>query len=346
MPGGPLLNGSMRRTLAAALLLCLGLAVSSAEAQSPEKEWLPPPPDVGWPATSELPPDVGGDYFADSFDDALADRFDAVPHGHAGGGLEEPWPGPHYFAATSANFAWLAGGGREGFGSFDVDLHRTWQWQLGDAEPLLIAPGGGIHFWSGPGVLDLPPRVYDLYLDLSWRFLSRERWGIAGGITPGFYGDFGRIDARTFQFTGWLLGDWSPTEHWTLLGGVAYVRQLRSNLLPIGGVVWRPSDDWRLEAVVPNPRVARRLWSDQSSEAWMYVRGAFGGGAWAVDDGPENVLVQYSDLRLALGAEWYGPAGGATSLEMGYVFSRELAVNGFPLVAPNGTALLQITSTF
>ena len=225
------------------------------------------------------------------------------------------------FPATSISFGWLAPGGLEGFGGADFDVQRSWLLPVGYfAEPVVITPGFGMHFWSGPGVLDLPPRVYDLYLDLSWRFLSRDWWGIAGGITPGFYGDFERIDGDAFQLTGWLLGDWSVNDHWTVLGGIAYVRQTTSNLLPVGGVVWQPHDDLRVELVVPRPRVARCLRREGDRETWMYVSGVFGGGAWAVDDGSENVLVQYSDFRLVLGSQWLRSNGRSLVAELGSRF--------------------------
>jgi hypothetical protein len=155
---------------------------------------------------------------------------------------------------------WLAPGGATGFGTADFDLSRTWFWRPNEIdEPVAVAPGLGLHLWSGPADLDLPPRVYDAYLDLSWRFFDRPCWGIAGGITPGFYGDFSRLDSHAFQLTGWLVGDWTLSSEWSLVCGLAYVRQLQSHLLPIGGAIWRPSDGLRLDIIFPRPRVAEFL---------------------------------------------------------------------------------------
>lgn len=253
---------------------------------------------------------------------------------------------PQSFPAASVSFGWLAPGGATGFGSADFDARYTWELGGFDREPILVSPGLGFHLWSGPEVLDLPPRVYDLYVDLSWRMISREQSGVTVGVTPGYYGDFVRLDSKAFQFTGWLMGDWTLNDRWTLLGGLAYVRQLKSNLLPIGGAIWRPNDDIRVDLVFPRPRVARRLALTESQETWGYVSGVFGGGGWAVDAGDENVLVQYSDLRLCLGVEWLRADGGSTQLELGYVFSRDISVDQFSLVAPDGTALVQLSTNF
>jgi hypothetical protein len=302
-----------------AVLVCLALVGKKGSAedfdplQLPDASWQRPTPD-DW----QSPPS----------DDNLADL-------------------PQTFPAASVAFGWLAPGGPKGFGSADLDVHYTWQLgQVLDREPLLVTPGLGFHLWSGPEVLDLPPRVYDLYVDLSWRAISRDRSGLTLGLTPGYYGDFERLDSKAFQFTGWLLGDWTLNNRWTLLGGLAYVRQLKSNLLPIGGLIWRPNDDVRVDLVFPRPRVARRLAIDEVQETWGYVSGVFGGGAWAVDDGNRNVLVRYSDLRLCLGVEWLRADGGSTQVELGYVFSRDISVDQFSVLAPDGTALFQVTTNF
>jgi hypothetical protein len=252
------------------------------------------------------------------------------------------WP------ATAAALAWLPRLGGNGFGTTDFELNHTWQWRPGEsANPVNVTPGGGLHFWSGPPGLDLPPRVYDLYLDISWRFLDRERWGLAGGITPGLYGDFVRFNGDTFQLTGWLLGDWRVTQCWTLVGGVAYVRQLRSHLLPVGGIIWQPNPDTRLELLVPRSRVARRVFQDAGQDFWIYLSGLFGGGAWAVDDGlGGSALVQYSDIRLSLGVERATRGGSLLTCEVGYVFARDISVDGRSRVTPGDTFMLAVGGAF
>jgi hypothetical protein len=250
--------------------------------------------------------------------------------------------------ACRVTASWLAGGGDNGFGSFDLDLNRTWLVPCGaELEPLAVSPGVGLHFWSGPNDLDLPPRVYDLYLDLSWRAVAREHCGIAVGFTPGFYGDFEQVDSQTFQMTGWLLGNYRFGPRWNVLGGLAYVRQLESNLLPIGGVVWTPSEDVRAEILVPRPRLAQRIAMNEDRETWVYVAGQFGGGAWAVaDTSTENVLVGYSDLRFLLGLELLETSGCELVFEAGYVFSRQISVNNVTVREPGSTVVLQAAAAF
>ena len=261
---------------------------------------------------------------------------------------EGPFGPGNCLSETTFCLSWLAPGGTTSFGTTDVDLSRTWSWQPDAAAgPVTIAPGVGLHLWDGPGTLDLPPRVYDVYLDFAWRCFDRERWGIAGGLTPGFYGDFARFDGDAFQLTGWVLGDWSVSDQWTLIGGLAYVRQLQSHLLPIGGAIWRPSDDLRLDVIFPRPRVAWRWLQTPEEDVWLYLAGVFGGGAWSVDDGAgSGVLVQYSDLRLTMGAELASVRGRLATVEAGYVFSRDISVESTSLATPDATMLLQASLVY
>lgn len=334
------LHVTLRLALIAAFV---ALAAGVAHCQEPQAT-LPLPPaneshvwfaGVSEPggATVRLPPVTPDEmlFEGSAVDTALPWSDDSFPNG-------EP-EGPE----TAISFGWLAGGGAAGFDTVDLDFCRSWLWTFGSSsEPVVITPGAGLHLWSGPIGLDLPPRVYDLYLDVSWRFFNREWWGIAGGITPGFYGDFVRMDGDVFQLTGWLLGDWTLSEQWSIVAGLAYVRQLDSQLVPVGGATWRPTPDSRFDFIFPRPRIARRLFQNDERDLWVYVAGVFGGGAWAVDDGAgANVLVQYSDLRLITGIEIARTSGRITTIELGYVFARDITVDSTSLASPGDTLLLQ-----
>lgn len=243
---------------------------------------------------------------------------------------------------TQLRGTWITGGGRRGFGIAEFDINYTAYLGYNDLPPLTIAPGFGMHLWSGPTSLPLPPRVYDLYLDLQWRPIERETWGLSCGITPGFYGDFERFDHNTFQLTGWVMADVMLNENWKVAAGLAYVRQLESHLLPVGGLIWSPNDDMRLELVIPKPRFTHRYRTTELGSHWWYVGGQLGGGSWAVaDTSTSNALVGYSDLRLSLGTEFLGVRGNWWSAEIGYVFARQITVDQYAAFEPADALLLQ-----
>jgi hypothetical protein len=248
---------------------------------------------------------------------------------------------------TQTSVAWLAAGGKSGFGTLDIDVNHSWLFGYDEWPPLTITPGLGVHLWSGPIHIDLPPRVYDAYLDLQWRPIERENWGLSVGLTPGLYGDFENFNGKTFQLTGWILGNYQLSENSLLVGGAAYVRQLNQSLLPIGGIIWTPTDDWRLELIVPTPKISRRILQADSSSMWCYVAGQYGGGSWAIADTTDsNVLLAYSDLRLLLGIESFQSNGLQYSLDVGYVFARNLSVDDVSIFDPQDTVLLQASLAY
>lgn len=242
---------------------------------------------------------------------------------------------------------WLAPGGQNGFGTTDIDVHRTSYFSpFPNLAPLVVTPGFGSHSWNGPRSVDLPAQVFDAYLDLSWQIRQWEQTQLRLGVTPGLYGDFQKVDGQSFQLTGWLLGDWSITNRLTLVGGVACVRQLRTNILPVGGIIWA-TPDTRVELLVPSPRVARRWRTGSGGDTWIYLAGQFGGGSWAIlqPDG-SNVRLTYSDLRLSLGLEWFGVGRYSGSAEVGYAFARDISAFDTTLFLPNGTGFIQAGLSF
>ncbi|MFM2095001.1 MAG: hypothetical protein RIS70_2125 [Planctomycetota bacterium] len=252
-------------------------------------------------------------------------------------GSVQPLPEPWQVKAT-----WLSAGSANGMGMTDVDLHRSWVIPLGDRmSPVMVTPGFTSHSWVGPAAIDLPPQLFDLYLDFSTRLLQRDHFELRGGVTPGLYGDFHRIDSKTLQWSGWLYADYQIGNHWTLAGGVAYVRQLKSSVLPVGGVVYDPGKV-RLEFLFPKPRAILRMARDGAWDWQLFVTGGYGGGSWSVLLPDEsNELLSYSDFRLSAGAEWWTRGRLSGSFECGYVFDRRLSAFGQDIFRPDDTFFLR-----
>jgi hypothetical protein len=254
-----------------------------------------------------------------------------------------------FWYARSLSATWLPKNGATGFGTTDVPITTSFApiW-FDDLPALLIMPGFGLHFWQPPDALDLPSTVFDSYIDVTWRTPVTERWGLSFGVTPGVYGDYQKFNSRAFQVTGWGLVDIRVTPTWAILAGVAVVRQLDLGVLPVGGLVWTPSEDARLELLVPRSRFALKAREFASGgAAWTYVACQFGGGTWAVrlaDDSTATVTT--SDLRAIVGLEWFRGRMATGVAEAGYVFARTISANGIPEFYPTDTVMLQLGATF
>lgn len=254
-----------------------------------------------------------------------------------------------FWYARSLSATWLPKNGADGFGNTDVPVATSFApvW-FDDLPALLVTPGFGFHFWDAPDSLELPSTVFDSYVDVTWRTPVTDRWGLAFGITPGVYGDYKQFNPRAFQLTGWGLVDIRLTPTWTLLAGAAVVRQLDMRVLPVGGLLWTPNADARLELLVPRSRIAWKLREFAGGgAAWSYVACQYGGGTWAVAtaDG-STVVVTSSDIRAILGLEWFRSRTVAGVAEVGYVFARTISADGTPEFNPNDAIMLQLGTTF
>ena len=217
-----------------------------------------------------------------------------------------------------------------------------------DLPALLITPGFGFHCWQAPDALELPSTVFDASIDISWRTPITDRFGVGFGLTPGVYGDYRQYSSKAFQLTGWGLVDYRFSDTWTVVAGAAVVRQLDMRVLPVGGVIWTPSTDSRLELLVPRSRYVRKVKSfNNGGGAWIYTACQFGGGSWSVTlPDATTALVTISDLRAILGLEWFRSSSVAGVAEVGYVFARTISANRVPEFNPNDTLMLQAGATF
>ncbi len=137
-----------------------------------------------------------------------------------------------------------------------------------------------------------------------------------------------------------------------ILFGVAYLDREDVPILPVGGLLWYPHPDLKIELAVPRPRIARRIyWQGAFTDDvqdWAYVAGEFGGGTWAIRrvDGT-NDLFTYRDYRLILGLQRKAIRGLDANLELGYVFSRAIEYAGTsPDVHPSDTLMLRLGFTY
>ena len=214
--------------------------------------------------------------------------------------------------------------------------------------PLLIIPGFAVHYLDGPTTPDLPPRLYDAWIE--WRHLRElnDAWAMDVSVTTGYYSDFAVDSGDAFRLTGRGVAvyTWSPITK--VVFGAGYFNRAAARVLPVGGLIITPDDSTRLELIFPSPRLAWRLdWLSAAGvdERWIYVAGEFGGGVWAIEraDGSAD-KVDSTDIRILLGVEQQITGGLTSRFEVGYVFARELEYSSAtPNFEPDDSLLLRFS---
>lgn len=240
--------------------------------------------------------------------------------------------------------------GSGGLGLTETQLYGAFALPAPTTEsPLLLVPTWETTFVQSPDYATLPRQLYAAYFDLIWLpKITPKLTGIVS-LTPGWYTDFEGDSSDGLRWTGRLAGryDWSDDRLQILLG-VLYLDRYYARVLPIAGVIWKPTDDWNLELVFPKAKLARRLGWGCGFENWAYLGGGFGGNDWSVlrSDGVQDLLV-YRDWRITLGWEQKRDAGAGFGCEAGFVFYRDLEyVAAATAFKPDETFLLRGFLTF
>lgn len=209
--------------------------------------------------------------------------------------------------------------------------------------PLLITTGFETRFLDGPVTPALPPRLHDAYVEFRWLKKVRPRWGIDLAVSPGVYSDFEKWDDDALRIKGRALASFEWTPRLKLITGIVYLDRSDVSLLPAAGVIWTPHPDARYELVFPRPRVARRIYCEESLEDWIYIAGEFGGGSWSIEQVPGvQDVVTIRDIRLILGLERVREGGGGRRIEVAYVTGREVEFDSaLPSFEPDDTIMLR-----
>jgi hypothetical protein len=250
------------------------------------------------------------------------------------------------------NYDWFAGNPtatEKELGINDVDLNVTFAFPLfhNVERPLLVTPGFAVHYWNGPvSVLpatpsdpppaDLPPQTFDAYLDFGWNPWLSENGTVSAELNfrTGVYSDFSRVTSDSIRFMGKGLAVFRLSQHVWLKAGVWYLDRVQVKILPAGGLVWIPTEDFYCNILFPNPKIAKRLTVWGNTQWWLYADGNYGGGTWtikrntgfvpAVPTDGTFTRFDYNDIRVAVGLEFKRPRQLEGYFEVGLACSREL----------------------
>jgi hypothetical protein len=255
---------------------------------------------------------------------------------------------PGIFQKAIFSGTWLAPGGSDGLGLYELDLRTVLAFPFPlPKSHLVITPGFVVHYLDGPANVDLPPRLYDAWASLRVMYPASPTMGLDVGVTPSVSSDFQQSSSKALRTPAHAAAMITWTSTLKILLGVAYLDREDYNFFPLAGLVWTPNEDWKFELVVPRPRIARRLYWGKSPqpgvEQWFYLTGELGGGSWAVRraDGANDV-VTLSDWRVMVGWERTAVKQLCYRVEVGYVFGRKIEyTSDTPDFDPADTVLLR-----
>lgn len=216
--------------------------------------------------------------------------------------------------------------GKQGFGSNDAEVALSLAAPLPNRRnPIIITPGITTQFLDGPTYTDLPARLYNPYLSLTWYPRFTPNLGAIINITPSVFSDFEKWDEAAFRTPGRALLRYTLAEYEReIVLGVAYLDRDDVPWLPVAGIIWTPNPYITYEIVIPKPRILYMFNEQATHEDWVYVAGEFAGNSWSIQRVPgfQQDVVTFTDYRAILGVERRKNGGAGLRVEAGYIFGR------------------------
>jgi hypothetical protein len=267
-------------------------------------------------------------------------------------GVEEPElpkdVRPGFFQKALFSGTWLPRIGARGLGQDDLQAELITALPCPTVKsPLVVTSGFAVHYLDGPEAVDLPPRLYESYVQFRWMAQVTPQFGLDFALTPGVWSDFEQSSHEAFRMPGHGAAAWTWTDHAKIVLGAAYLDRPDVNVIPVGGIVWTPNDDVKYELLFPYPKIAHRILDERQDgreiETWAYFKMEFLGDAWAIhhSNGSDDVVL-FRDWRFIFGVERKQIRGFGARLEAGYVLGRHIQFSGpEPDFDPTDTLLLR-----
>lgn len=239
--------------------------------------------------------------------------------------FEEKVLGP-FFRNSQSTFTWIPrGSDKNGIGQVSFESGPTWDLDFKSASGIDVDAtlGGGIHFLSGPGRSDLPPRVFDFFVNTRAVMSLGGEAGVEASFNLGVHSDF-ETGSEGWRYPGRLLGYIGEPDS-RFVFGIEYFDLENLKILPAAGLIIG-TDDTKWELYFPRVRVKHRSSDDDTSSSWNYLTFEYHGDEWAIQrSSGRSDVTTLTEYRLAIGSEDISKtSGNAYFSEIGWYFGRDL----------------------
>jgi len=165
--------------------------------------------------------------------------------------------------------------------------------------------------------------AHALNVPLRYSYRGMTNWLWLASLGPGLHTDFDGVTADDLRATALLIGTRTLSPSLSVSGGLVYNQDFgRSRVFPAIGAVWKPDETWRVEALMPRPRVVYT----PSSRLDLYGVIEPSGDSWNVRLDGETRNVGLEEWRAGAGVEWRITGTLALFAQAGWVFDREIEI--------------------
>lgn len=229
-------------------------------------------------------------------------------------------------AEVLGGYLWDTGDAAGGLDQTFEEARVSFGLPLGSMDNILgIRPFFRAEHLNGPTAIDLPETLYSTGVALLNQIKWSEKISTTVVVAPAVRSDF-RTSENSVRIFGLGLVNWKPQDNLTLSVGAVFFDRNDVSVLPAIGIVYLPRPWWKIDATMPRPRIARRIWKQGGeAEAWAYLGGRLGGNTWVVkrDTGLNDELT-LRDFQILGGYEVMRKGNRGLFIEGGYAFGRSI----------------------
>lgn len=180
--------------------------------------------------------------------------------------------------------------------------------------------------WTGPSNPHLPSNVFRFAFDLLL-VTAVDPVGIEVAFTPALVTDFDApVGSDAFNWDGRAALRLQASPELAIMLGVAYWDRVNDIVIPYGGLIWNPSENWRFSLTFPKASIDAFLLNLGATSIWLYGGFEYHVEAYQIDlgspSGPDE-KIQLADFRAVLGMRFDGDKTSAL-VEGGWVFDRRV----------------------
>lgn len=230
----------------------------------------------------------------------------------------------------SASFDWEPRTNAVGLSSFDVSVQQPIYPVFGPPPPVLNS-SYSLTSINAARHAQLPATLHEFALGAAWMRRINDSWMARMMLSGAFASDLENTTGSAWQIRGGVFGLYRHSDHWNFAVGAIATGRDDLPVLPAVGAIWEPSRRWKINLMMPQPRVSRLLSESSTRQHWGYVGAGISGGTWAYQQTPtDSGRLTYREWRLVLGWEsirpqppgTYRPSGNRWTAEIGYAIGR------------------------
>lgn len=170
--------------------------------------------------------------------------------------------------------------------------------------------------------LRLPDQLLNVYLDAGWTRRYENNLGCQIRLRPGVYSDFEQITGKALAVPSRFMGVYTISPDASVVLGADVRFGFERVILPVAGITWAPNDTVRIDARVPEARVAWYFDTDWIFEAGWLLRS----DSYQIrESGPfDREQFTMEEQRAYMGLTHWLSDFLSLSLQAGLVFDRSI----------------------